>query len=497
MAINPNIRRTILVVAGILLSVFFIVVSVRNMDWHQVFVVLSNARLYPWLIFAVAIYLAGHFFRGLRTRLLISREARLSVITASNIVIVGYAVNNIMPARAGELARAGMLSERTGIPFAQSVTVVFLERILDGIAIVLLLTAAAVFLHDVAPIPETIFYLSLVFSIAAVFIMFVALAPHRFMAAMSKVIYALYPRWHDATVRFMTSIVNGMAYLRRPVDACKIFIISVVVWLCDGGLFFCLMPACGMELNIARAVFVMGVSNLGVFFLTSPGYGSPGYIGPLSFLCINAFVSMSVPQATATGFAIMMQLAIYIPIMIWGGAVILWYGITLGLTMNLAKKAKVITGLPDQLVPAANLLGTTFSETISDTASLFIYKLTEAALPLDSYKLTNQQEIISYVADFIQGEIRNLSKKIQVLFSIGMFGFGTLVWLRYLRTFSQLPLTRRISIYNGWAYGKIPVTRQLFKLVRSTALLAFFEHPAVMNALKNQEGNNNFSARIQ
>jgi hypothetical protein len=327
--------------------------------------------------------------------------------------------------------------------------------------------------------------------------MFVALAPHRFMAVMSKVIYALYPRWHDATVRFMTSIVNGMAYLRSPADAGKIVIISVVVWLCDGGLFFCLMPACGMELNIARAVFVMGVSNLGVFFLTSPGYGSPGYIGPLSFLCINAFVSMSVPQATATGFAIMMQLAIYIPIMIWGGAVILWYGITLGLTMNLAKKAKVITGLPDQLVPAANLLGTTFSETISDTASLFIYKLTEAALPLDSYKLTNQQEIISYVADFIQGEIRNLSKKIQVLFSIGMFGFGTLVWLRYLRTFSQLPLTRRISIYNGWAYGKIPVTRQLFKLVRSTALLAFFEHPAVMDALKNQEVNKNYSARIQ
>ena len=487
MAINPNIRRTILVVAGILLSVFFIVVSVRNMDWHQVFVVLSNTRLYPWLIFAVASYLAGYFFRGLRTRLLISREARLSVITASNIVIVGYAVNNIMPARAGELARAGMLSERTGIPFAQSVTVVFLERILDGIAIVLLLTGAAVFLHDVAPIPETIFYLSLVFSIAAVFIMFVALAPHRFMAVMSKVIYALYPRWHDATVRFMTSIVNGMAYLRRPVDACKIFIISVVVWLCDGGLFFCLMPACGMELNIARAVFVMGVSNLGVFFLTSPGYGSPGYIGPLSILCINAFVSMGFSQSTATGFAIMMQLAIYIPIMIWGGAVILWYGITLGLTMNLTKKAKVITGLPDQLVPAANRLGTTFSGTINDTAPVFIYKLTEAALPLDSYKLTDEQKVISCVADFMQGEIRNLSKKIQVLFAIGMFGFNLIISLRYFSRFASLTLTARRRIFNSWAYSRIPVQRQLFKLIRSTALLAFFEHPAVTAALERRK----------
>jgi hypothetical protein len=67
-----------------------------------------------------------------------------------------------------------------------------------------------------------------------------------------------------------------------------------------------------------------------------------------------------------------------------------------------------------------------------------------------------------------------------------MLGFGVLVWLRYFRSFSFLPLAKRVEIFNAWAYGKIPIKRQLFKLIRSTALLAFFEHPVVVNVLENQ-----------
>ncbi len=43
--------------------------------------------------------------RGVRCRLLVRREANLGVITASNIVIVGYASNNVLPARLGEFVR--------------------------------------------------------------------------------------------------------------------------------------------------------------------------------------------------------------------------------------------------------------------------------------------------------------------------------------------------------------------------------------------------------
>jgi hypothetical protein len=82
--------------------------------------------------------------------------------------------------------------------------------------------------------------------------------------------------------------------------------------------------------------------------------------------------------------------------------------------------------------------------------------------------------------------VKNLPRKFQVLFAIAMFGFNILVFLRYFRLFSLLKTATRTEIFNFWAYGKIAITRKLFKLVRSTALLAFYEHPAVAEALENK-----------
>lgn len=485
--LHSNLRKTIMVSGGIAISVFFMAIAIWNMDWRHVYEALSNAELYPWFFLSVLSYLTGLFARGVRTRLLVSRDANLSVLTASNIVVVGCAVNNILPARIGELARAGMLCERTGISFAQSAAVVFLERVMDGIVILLLLIVSALLMNAGGSVEETIYFSSVIFGLSAVCVMLVVIAPNRLMGVISKIFYAISPRWHDAAMRFMTSFVNGFNYFRRPADALKVFVLSIVIWLFDAGLFLFLLPAFGLEMNIWLAVFLMTLTNLGFLFPFGAGYSSPGYIGPYHSPCIQGLVLLGVAQATAVGFAMVMHLAFYIPIVLWGGAVILWYGITLGLTINLTKKAKPIADLPDQVPVPANLLGSTTSEKKSGTASVFLLKLTEAALPLDSFTLSDPKAVTSYVANFIHEEVNNLSKKIQLLFSIGMLGFNMLVWLRYFRTFSLLPLPTRVKIFNSWAYGKLALTRQLFKLVRSTALLAFFEHPAVIDVLENKK----------
>jgi hypothetical protein len=49
---------------------------------------------------------------------------------------------DILPLRLGEFVRAGMLSERTGAPFIKSFTVILVERLLDGVAILALLLPA-------------------------------------------------------------------------------------------------------------------------------------------------------------------------------------------------------------------------------------------------------------------------------------------------------------------------------------------------------------------
>src|SRR5882757_8834241 len=135
--------RVSITALGFVVSGAFLAVAVHRLDTRAILRVLGGAQLWPWLPAAVACYLVGHMVRGLRCKSLLRGQAHLSLATAANVVVVGYAVNNLLPARAGELARAAMVSERTGIPFAHSLTVIFIERILDGLAILVVFLLAA------------------------------------------------------------------------------------------------------------------------------------------------------------------------------------------------------------------------------------------------------------------------------------------------------------------------------------------------------------------
>lgn len=448
--------------------------AMRQMEWQHVLKVLSHLQVYPWIIYSAVCYLSGHLIRGLRTQLLVSRDTKISVLTASNIVVVGYAVNNILPVRIGELARAGMLSERTGIPVSQSLTVVFLERLFDGMVILILLIISAFTLGLEKEVQENIFWASLVFGIASAFILFIIIAPNRFLTRISKLIYSVKPEWHDLIMRFTMGITHGISYLSSLSNILRILLISFLVWCCDVFSYFLLIPIFSLKLNLLQAVFVMAITNLGIIRPSGPGH-----IILFRSFCVQGLTLLGVVHSSALHFAILIHLVIYILLSLWGGCYILWYGITLGLTLNLKKKAKTIDDFPEKFSIEANLLGATPSEVKEEETSTFILKLTEAALPLEEYHLTDQQSLVADVANFIQGEIKSLSKRFRVMLKAGLFAFRTLVWFRYFQSYSVLPLAKRTEIFNAWAYSNIPLKRQLFKMIRSTAILAFFEHPTV------------------
>ena len=134
--------RGAIVFAGLFVSMLLLVMTSRTIKWDNVSQAFATAIWLPWVPLAVATYMVGMLLRGLRLKQLVGGEATVTTATASNIIAVGYAVNNILPARLGEFARAGMLAERTGLPYALALTVTFLERLLDGLTILCLFVAA-------------------------------------------------------------------------------------------------------------------------------------------------------------------------------------------------------------------------------------------------------------------------------------------------------------------------------------------------------------------
>jgi uncharacterized protein (TIRG00374 family) len=469
-------HRWTVIAVGLGASAVFVYLAVRGLDLGAVRESFHHAELLPWVPLGVLSYLVGHVVRGMRCRLLVRREASLSLPTASNIVVVGYASNNVLPARLGELVRAGMLAERTGMPMVQSLAVTFIERVLDGLAILFLLVLTTVTGDTPGWIQDIVRVALIVFGAATLVMFGGAYAPGAILGVASRVGNRLGHRWHDRVVSLATSITNAGACLRDPRTTILLAISSVVVWTLEAGLFVALLPVFGIEATPQDGVLAMCVTNLGLLVPSSPGF-----IGPFHYFASRAIMVHGVPEATALAYATLVHLAFYIPVTIWGTAAMLWYGVEVGSTAAIAREARkggkreTVRGV--QAVVVAQLT----PEPAAPPASAFTVGLLEAIAVAPGR--TPEPAGIQYAATFVEGQIAALQPKLRILYNIGMTGFRFVTRLRFLRGYCNIPLEARRVWTLRWAEGRIALLRQLFKPVRAIGLLAYYDHESVRGPL--------------
>ena len=213
---GSKVTKVGIVLFGFGVSVLFLVLAFRELEWRQIADVLSRTILFPWLGLAIGSYLIGHLVRGLRTKLLVGGEPPLPLCTATNVVVFGYAVNNVLPARLGELARAGMLSSRAALDYPQSLSITFLERILDGVVMVALLAVAASFIGTGGLVGESLFFGGLVFGLATLGVLAMVLAPDTLVRTLCRPLRWIKPSWEAAALGLGASVARGMHYLKDP-----------------------------------------------------------------------------------------------------------------------------------------------------------------------------------------------------------------------------------------------------------------------------------------
>jgi hypothetical protein len=374
-----------------------------------------------------------------------------------------------------------MLAERTGIPVAQALTVTFIERLLDGIAILVLLLAGVAMLPvrpdwiwDVARVAALVFGGALAVMLIAVFL------PSVVLSTASRLSRRLGPKGRDRVLVLATSITSAGAVLRNPRGSLTIGVYSVVVWLFEATMFACILPVFSLKLSLAPALVAMSVTNLGILVPSSPGF-----VGPFHFFCSQALASQGVPDATAMGYALVVHLTFYLPVTLWGAGAMLWYGVQVGSTAALARaarqspKVESVGGVPVHLI--ARLEG----GRAKVVASAFDLALTRAMITPEGASVDDAT--LAYVGTFLAEEMSALPPRVRFLYEAGMATFRFWVHLRYFRTFCGLDLDRQRAAVKWWAFGPVRLFRQLFRPVRSIALLAYYERDGVAQALAPRE----------
>lgn len=296
---------------GLVISAFFLWVAFQQVeDVSQVGDALGRAS-YIWLVPAVLLYLADLWMRALRWRALISPVAPLPLSSLFGILSIGFLVNNVLPARLGEIARAVIVGRRHGVSRSATLATIVLERIFDGIVMLLFLgvatataggTVGSDWLAVLVPLTAA------GFGGAALALILLALAPTTTLGVAARLLAPFPARLREAALTVAAKFISGLGVLNDLKLAGTTLVLSVVVWLLEAGVYVMVGQAFGMNVTSVGYLLALAVANLGTMIPSSPGY-----VGTFDALVARSLAIFGVGEALALAYAFLLHLAIWLP----------------------------------------------------------------------------------------------------------------------------------------------------------------------------------------
>ena len=227
---------------------------------------------WPLLAPAIGLYFVGVWLRSIRWGLLLPEHAvKVSILFRA--LVVGFTVNNLLPLRMGEVARAYLLARWGRVSYSSTVASLLVERVLDGLSLALLLLAALLFQ------PSAPAYLWAVGAIAGCGFLAGAavLAIAAWRASALTALAAFVARFLPLRMRARVSdaaasFARSLALVHDPVRLLRLLALSLVAWCFELGLFFVLMFSLGIAGSYPQALLVGSAANFATLLPSSPGY---------------------------------------------------------------------------------------------------------------------------------------------------------------------------------------------------------------------------------
>ena len=301
---------------GIIVSIVFLTLAMRGLDLEGFWTTVRQAN-YWWLIPGVVVYFGAVWARTWRWHYMLRHIKRVSLARLFPIVVIGYMGNNVYPARAGEVLRSYVLKREHGVRVSSSLATVIIERLFDGLTMLLFVFAALPFvdLHGkLADYRPFIIGFTLLFVAALLVFLFVASRPVLAHAVYSPLVTLLLPaRFHDKVLGIAERFLEGLASLARGREVFMIFGTSVLVWLFETGKYWFVMHAFDFNVSFFTLMLMNGVVNLAT---TIPG--APGHVGTFDAPGIAILSAAGVARSTAVVYTLVLHAALWLPITLLG-----------------------------------------------------------------------------------------------------------------------------------------------------------------------------------
>ena len=246
-------------------------------------------------------------------------------------MMIGYMVNNVLPLRAGEVVRVAVAAQRWGHGFWAIVATTIVERLLDSLVIVGVLSV----LVFVLPVPRYLVggaITLLVVDVVAIAVLVALAARPEWSRAVVGRLTARWPSVHASTARLLDTFVRGLDGIRTVRRLPLIVLWTVVLWMFP--IFAAWAGLRSVHLNLP---FVASWTVLAFVGLSVSVPSAPGYVGVFHFAAAKAVEIFGVDPAPALGFALVFHVSQLVPVTIVGWLYFLREPISLGGTARVSR----------------------------------------------------------------------------------------------------------------------------------------------------------------
>jgi uncharacterized protein (TIRG00374 family) len=234
---------------------------------------------------------------------------------------VGFMANNLLPARAGEFARAYVAKRLLPVRFTTALGSIGIERVFDGLVMVALLgvaiaapsfprhaTVGGALLSRIATAGAVLFVAMLVVAVLIVH------RPAPWLAFAARALHAILPaRIADRMTHLIEGVVAGLVVLKSPAALVGVVGWSFVLWLVNGLSFAICFRALGLEIPWEGGLLLQGLIGFGVALPSSPGF-----FGPFEAVTRATLALYAIGADQAASYAIAYHVGGFVPITLLG-----------------------------------------------------------------------------------------------------------------------------------------------------------------------------------
>ena len=289
-------KKNIIKISGFLISGIFLYFTFKEIDFKDVWATLKNFNLY-FTFWGVLLFLLANAIRGFRWKLMLKPVKKVSVMSCIAALFVDILGNNILPARLGDLWRSIAMKHKENVPVTTALSSLFIERILDGLVILLgAFVGRWIFKEVPTSMKKAILYLIVGILIAVLlFSLIYVIHEHRYKNCNSKM------------AKQVRKIISALHFLGDTKNTIYIVALSILSWIIEFYSYFYFLKAVGYNGPMSLALFVMVAINIGVSIPSGPGY-----FGVFEYATLLAFYAYGLPKELGLTYAFITHALRYI-----------------------------------------------------------------------------------------------------------------------------------------------------------------------------------------